>query len=300
MTVPFVRNEGPGFARDLLTLTKPEILVMSMLTAAAAAAIAPGNVGWVRASLAVLGTGLCVGSANVLNMCWERDSDRTMLRTRKRPLPAGRMRPVVALLFGLFLGAMSLLVLYGAAGVLTACLGALGLATYVLVYTPLKKVTPHALLVGAAAGALPPLMGWSAVSGRFGSGGIALFLLLLFWQVPHFLAIALFRQDDYARAGIRAMPLVWGERITRVYIRAGTVLVVASSLLLVPLAGVGAPFLLFAAPAGAWFLSVSWGSPSPLVADSWARNLFRVSLIYLPTLACGAFVDSLIKAVGGV
>src|SRR5580692_10692883 len=202
---------APSFGRavrDLARLTKPRITLIVIATCAAGMAIAPVRIPALVALLALAGTTLIVASANVLNMWWERDTDGLMARTRNRPLPAGRLPPDVALVYGLALGASSIPMLM-AVNALTAALGVLALATYVLAYTPLKRHTSLALLVGAIPGAMPPLMGWTSATGSLVAasaprmGGLLLFLLLFVWQLPHFIAIALFRAEDYARAGLK-------------------------------------------------------------------------------------------------
>jgi protoheme IX farnesyltransferase len=191
----------------------------------------------------LLGTAGTVGAANALN-CWiERDRDRLMARTRLRPLPSGRMESGVALAFGILLAVFSLPLLAMASNGLTGSLGFLALVSYVAAYTPLKPKSPMAMLVGAIPGALPPLMGWTAVTGKIGLGGLLLFGILFAWQMPHFLAIALFRKEEYRSAGYMALPLVRGDDATRVWMLVWTVVLVILSVLLVPL-GVAGPFYL--------------------------------------------------------
>ena len=202
-------------ARDLFELTKPRVTSMVVVTAGGGLWVggADPSAGVVAATLA--GTALAVASAGVLN-CWvERDSDRLMARTRRRPLAAGRVSPRAGLLFGLALGALSLPLLWLGANLLAALLAQLALWSYVLVYTPMKRHSPDALVVGAIPGAIPPLIGGAAATGELGSGALALAAILFFWQVPHFLAIALRRRDEYAAAGLKVVPVVYGERAAR-------------------------------------------------------------------------------------
>jgi protoheme IX farnesyltransferase len=186
--------------RDLVALTKPRITTLVLLTGAAGACLAPAHVPMARLLLSLVGTALIVASANALNMWWEREVDGLMSRTRGRPLPAGRMSPDLALAFGLALGVVSVPMLF-LVNVATGLLGLVSLVSYVAVYTPLKRHTHLALLVGAVPGAMPPLMGWTTVTGAIGLGGALLFAVLFLWQLPHFAAISIFRKDDYARAG---------------------------------------------------------------------------------------------------
>jgi heme o synthase len=180
-------------------------------TAAGGMWLAPGPRDAVRAVALLLGTTLVVGAANALNNWLERDVDARMRRTRDRPLPAGRLHPRVALALGLGLPAVALPALGWFTNGLTATLAALALFSYVVVYTPLKQRSPLALVVGAVPGAIPPLMGWTAVTGRLDAGGLALFAVLFCWQLPHFLAVSIYLQDDYARGGLRVFALEHGE-----------------------------------------------------------------------------------------
>src|SRR5262249_46484397 len=161
--------------------------------------------------LSLTGTALIVAAANALNMWWERDVDALMARTRNRPLPAGRLPADVALAFGLALAAASAPMLF-VVNVATGLLGVVALVSYVAVPPPLKPHPPRALFAGAVPGALPPLLGWSTVTGQVGLGGLLLFAVLFLWQVPHFAAIAIFREKDYARAGLKVVTVQHGER----------------------------------------------------------------------------------------
>ncbi|MFT7625950.1 MAG: protoheme IX farnesyltransferase, partial [Myxococcota bacterium] len=166
---------------DLVQLTKPGILTLSVLMAALGIWLAPTTVPATTVWLALLGTGLLVGSANALNMVLERDLDGLMARTKNRPLPAGRMRPGLALAWGASLGLLGTAVLWTRVNGLTASLGVLSLANYVMVYTPMKRRTPLALQVGAVSGAMPPLMGWTTVNDTLDAPGLWLFAVLFVW-----------------------------------------------------------------------------------------------------------------------
>ena len=201
--------------RDLASLAKPRLASLVIVTAAGGAALAGEPAGTGVVAGAIVGTTLVVGGANALNNFIERDSDRFMARTRNRPLPAGRMAPGVALAFGLGLTAVALPLLAWTTTPLATGLAALASALYVLAYTPLKRRTSLATLVGAVPGALPPLIGWTAVTGRADLGGLVLFALLFLWQVPHSLAIGTFRQAEYDRAGLVVFPSEHGLDATR-------------------------------------------------------------------------------------
>src|SRR5574342_451168 len=199
-------------ARDVLALGKPRLATLVVCTSAGGMWLAPGPRDAMRAAALLLGTTLVVGAANALNNWLERGVDGRMHRTRTRPLPAGRLEPWVALALGLSVPAVALPALGWFTNGLTATLAALALFSYVALYTHLKQRSPLALFVGAVPGAIPPLMGWTAVTGRVDLPGLALFGVLFFWQLPHFLAVSVYLRDDYARGGLRVFALVHGER----------------------------------------------------------------------------------------
>jgi heme o synthase len=287
---PLPRERSIGAVlTDLIALTKPRITVIVVATMLGGAWVANRylrarglpDVSGVHVALSLLATVLVVGGANALNMYMERDTDGLMERTKDRPLPAGRLSPDVALWFGLAISLASLLLFGFASNVTTTLLGAFALASYVLVYTPLKRKTPIALLVGAVPGAMPPLLGWTSVTGRIDWPGAALFGILFLWQVPHFLAITLFRTSDYRRAGLRVLPVERGERITRHHIVGYLVALVALSLLLVPLGVAGPVYLVSALLLGLGFLGFgAWGLRATS-GTRWARGLFGISILYL-------------------
>jgi len=286
--------------RDLVALTKPRITALVLLTGAAGTCLAPGRVTAAKLLLSLVGTALIVASANALNMWWERDVDALMTRTRNRPLPAGRMSPDLALAFGLALACISAPMLF-LVNVATGLLGLVALVTYVAAYTPLKRHTHLALLVGAVPGAMPPLMGWTTVTGSLATGGMLLFALLFLWQVPHFAAISIFRADDYARAGMQVVSVQHGESAARRTIAVWTVLLVGTSMLFGPLGLAGRAYTLIAAALGAGFLALalrgvvkSPGSdvPGPRRAGrSWAKAVFAYSIPYLSVLLIALLLD---------
>ncbi len=287
-------------AADLVTLTKPRITLMVVVTMLGGiwlaahhggAQAATGTGAALRLTAAVSGTALVVGSANALNMYLERFTDRLMARTRNRPLPTGRLSADLALVLGLALGVVSVPLLTFAVNAVTGLLAALALVSYVLVYTPLKRRTTHSLLVGAVPGAIPPLLGWTAVTGRIEWPGLLLFGIMFIWQVPHFLAIATFRRDDYARAGLKVLPVERGDRVTRHHIVAYLVALLAVSFSLVA-TGVGGPLYLGAAVVlgGIFFGTGLWGL-RPSAGPRWARGLFAVSIVYLVLLFAALMVS---------
>jgi len=283
----FLHGAAPVI-RDLVALTKPTITASSVMMAGGGLLLADRPVAPATASALLIGTGLAVASANALNMWVERASDGLMRRTRRRPLPAGRLAPRWALGFGVALGAAGVALLLAAVNPLTAALGLGALVAYVAVYTPLKRRTHQALLVGALPGAMPPLMGWTAATGRIELPGLALFAVLFLWQLPHFIAIAIRAGDDYARAGIRTIAAVRGDRAARAQAIAYAAGLLPTSALLVPLGVAGAVYLCGALLLGGWFLALA-----ALPSRSWSNRLFRGSLIYLPALILLLVADRL-------
>jgi len=277
--------------RDVLELTKPRITLLEVTMMLGGLALAPLHPSWVGVLGAAIGTALVVAAANAFNMYLERDSDALMERTRHRPLPAGRMHPGVALAVALVGLVASMIVLTTMVNWLTAVLGFVGFASYVFVYTPLKRYSTLALAVGAVPGAMPALMGWTAAMGSIGTIGLLYAGILFFWQIPHFLAIALYRSEDYERASLVVTPNVAGEKRTRIELLGYTIALIAVSLMLVPAGAASWLYLVVATGLGAWFLAlvVAGMAHGDLAASG--RRIFIGSLIYLPMLALGLVVD---------
>jgi protoheme IX farnesyltransferase len=277
--------------RDFSTLIKPSITLQVMITTAGGLWMAPGDLGWLALVAALIGTVFIVASANTLNCYLERDSDRFMARTANRPLPAGRMDPKTALRFGTVLALLAIPMLTFVNPV-TGLLAALALVSYVWVYTPMKQLSPHAVIVGAIPGAMPPLMGWTAVTGRVEWPGVVLFGILFLWQMPHFIAISVYRQEEYDRAGIYTVPSVFGVRAARWHMIFWTALLVPTSLLLVPLGVAG---WIYATIAGALGLGFAWWVLKGLRTKDtvkWARSFFLYTLVYLTVLFAAILVDA--------
>lgn len=267
--------------RDVAALAKPRVTAIVLLTAAGGAWLAPTHVAPGAMALLLGGTFLVVAGANALNMLLERDTDALMTRTKNRPLPAGRLSPKTVLWLGATASVVSLPILGFGVNATTALLAALANLLYVFAYTPLKRRTHLAILVGAVPGAIPPLLGWTAATGRVEAGGLVLFALLYFWQLPHFHAIALFRKEEYDRAGLEVMPSVRGVPATRRAILQSMVLAAAASVLLVPLHVVREGYLPMAVGLGAAFLGVGivdW------VRGGTAKVTFLASIAYLVAL----------------
>lgn len=289
-------KNGSIAVRDLITLAKPRITFMVVVTAAGglflskrSPLVAELPAGTIFATL--LGTALVVAGANALNMYLERDVDRGMERTKNRPLPTGRMPARAALWFGVALSAASVPLLAIGANPLTALLAVLANLLYVLAYTPLKQHSPYALHVGAIPGAIPPLLGWTAGTGRIDAAGIILFSVLFLWQIPHFVAIALFRKAEYARAGLVVLPNVVGELASRHTIVRWIFACVAASLLLVPLGLAGRGYLVIATLLGAVFFT--WGCYGLRAGSGtrWAKSLFGISILYQLALFAALALD---------
>jgi protoheme IX farnesyltransferase len=265
---------------DLVSLVKPRIMVMALLTAAGAMSLAPGTMSAVTALWLLAGTGLIVGSANTLNMWLERDIDCLMSRTKNRPLPQQRLAPTTALAFGALQGAAALPAL-AVAGVIPAALGLLALILYVGAYTPMKQRSHWAVWVGSVPGAMPALMGWTAATGRIDLPGFAVFAVLFIWQVPHTHAISIYRQREYDAAGLKTLPGTHGVAHARREILAFLVVQVAISFAPAALGVAGIPYVITAAVLGIMVLVQAFaGNGSP----KWARNVFMTSIVYMPIL----------------
>jgi protoheme IX farnesyltransferase len=281
---------------DYLALTKPGIVRMCLLMTAGGLWLAPRSVDWTVWLAALIGSGLAVASANAFNMVWERDGDRMMARTRMRPVAAGRLGAGSSSAFAGLLAVAAMIVLVLGTNLLTAGLAAFALISYVLVYTPLKRVTPLALVIGAIPGAVPPLLGWTAVTNSLDLPGAVLFAILLVWQMPHFLAISVFRKEDYAAAGIRCVPVVRGETVAKMQAIAWAALLIPVSMALTPLGVTGPVYLVAALVLGGVFLIQALrglGTQDQGASVRWARQLFVLSLVYLPALTIALVVDLL-------
>ena len=284
-TVPGAPALGHRLA-DYVELTKPRIAVMVLVTVAAGYLMAAGTDARLLPLLhTLIGTALVAGGASAWNMWIERETDARMDRTANRPLPAGRMHPIEAVVFGTALAVTGINYLYHALpSPAAAVVAALTFVTYVAVYTPLKQLTVFNTHIGAVPGALPPVIGWCAATGTLGFDAVALFLVLLFWQLPHFMAIAWMYRRDYARAGHRMIPVddPTGRRTSRAMVLWCVVLVAAS---LVPLGRgrmdwvylVGALFL------GAFFLRSTLRFQTDRT-ERQARQVLRASILYLPAM----------------
>jgi protoheme IX farnesyltransferase len=278
-------SEGIALLSALFQLTKPGVTRMVIMTTWCGAAMAPGPIAdYARLAWALFGTALVVASASALNMYLEADVDALMARTRQRPIPSGRVSAETALWFGIALALLGLPILALCVNSVTAFIGAFALFSYVLVYTPMKRISPAAVWIGAVPGAAPPLMGWTAMTSSVSFGAIAVFLLMLVWQIPHFHAIAIFRMGEYRRAGLRVLPVERGLDYTKFSIVALLILQLVVSAL-PAFAGLGGlPYIVVAAALGSIY--VAWGLAGlrPSAGAPWARSLFAASIPYLLVL----------------
>ncbi len=281
---------------DYVALTKPGILSLLLTTTVGSMLIAAEGLpplGLILATL--LGGTLAAGGANVLNCYIDRDIDARMARTRHRATVAGRISPRAALAFGLLLSAGAVVELGLLVNWLAAALALAGNLYYVLVYTKwLKRTTPHNIVIGGAAGAVPPLVGWAAATGGLAPAAWALFAVIFFWTPPHFWALALLKHGEYGRAAVPMLPVVAGEAETRRQILLYSVLLVAVCLLLVPL-GLGSLYLVAALALNALFLGLAVRLLQ-VGSKKLARQLFFYSLWYLALIFAAGVADRLVLA----
>lgn len=288
-------------ARTYIALTKPRIIELLLITTVPAMllaardlpALGAGNLAWLIVVTLVGGT-LAAGSANAINCYWDRDIDEVMNRTRRRPLPAHAISPTNALVFGIALGAIACLLLAVLVNPLASALTLLAIVIYVGVYTIwLKRTTPQNIVIGGAAGALPPVIGWAAVTNDLSATPLLLFLVVFFWTPPHFWALSIRLLRDYAAARIPMLPVVQGVPATNRQILVYTVLLVALTALLLPVGGMGVIYAVGAVLLGGWFLLEAWwlwrdGSPARAI------RVYKVSITYLAGLFAAIGVDALL------
>ena len=285
-------NTPKSIFRDLVLLMKPQITALVLITTAGGIWMAPGSIRLEALFAALFGTlGVVVG-ANTMNCYLERESDKFMGRTKNRPLPAGRVSAGKAMAYGLLLTLISGLALWYWVNLTTTYLAAIAFISYVWIYTPMKRLSPQALVVGSVPGALPPLMGWTAVTGRIDAPGLVLFAILFFWQIPHFIAIAFYRQKEYEKAGLKTFPSQYGHLNAMVQGVCWSALLVASSLLLAPLGVAGWIYTAIASILGAillWYSFLGFTTPQ---RNLWARKFFLFTLIYLTVLFGALVIDA--------
>ncbi len=278
---------------DYVNLTKPRITFLVLVTTLAGLWLgARGVPSFELVFFTLLGTGMASASAAVLNNFIDRDLDAVMERTRQRPLPSGRLRPSEALVFGGSLGLISFVMLAIFVDLLSALLALLAILFYVGIYTAwLKRMTPLCTVVGGVAGALPPVIGWTAVTNQIEPGAIVLFAILFLWQPPHFWALGLLRIDEYRRAGFPILPVIHGPDMTYRQILLYAVVLLPVSLMLYPLGVVGWGYLVVASILGLGFVALAVLVLVSPQRDRLTRSLFLYSTLYLAVLSMLMLVD---------
>ena len=293
-----VRAAGPVSRapwRDYVTLTKPRIMSLLLLTGACGMVVGAGGAPPAgRFAAAMAGLALACGGASALNHLLDRDLDRAMARTERRPVASGRVAPARALEFGLALSAASFVLLSAAVNPLTAVLALVGNLFYVLVYTRiLKRTTPQNIVIGGAAGAVPPLVGWAAATGSLTVPALALFAVVFVWTPPHFWALAILIKRDYQAAGVPMLPVVRGDRATARRILAYTLALVPVTLVPVATGTLGSAYAAAALVLGGGFAVLAWR----LARETTSRRagvLFHYSLAYLALLYVAMAADALL------
>ena len=277
--------------RDLVMLTKPRIISLLLVTTIAPMFVA-GPPSFALVIAVTIGGYLMAGGANAVNMYLDRDIDDRMARTRLRPLPSGRMTPRAVLAFGVALATAATALLAWRVNLLSAALALAGFYFYVFVYTKwLKRRTPQNIVIGGAAGAFPPLVGWAAATGRLDLTALYLFLIIFYWTPPHFWALALLKQHDYGRAGVPMAPLIWGERETMRNMIWYTLILVPVTLLPAAFGAFGAVYAVSALVLGAILLA---GTVRIMRRAEWvptAWSVYKYSLLYLALLFAAMVVD---------
>ena len=288
----------PADWRDFLSLTKPRVMSLVIFTGLCGLIAAPGSIHPVIGFTAILCIALGAGGAAALNQWWEADIDAGMRRTAARPIPAGRMHPISARDFGVGLSVASVLIMGLAVNWLAGAILAISIVYYAVVYTIwLKPRTPQNIVIGGGAGAFPPLIGWVAVTGDITLMPVLLFAIIFFWTPPHFWALALFVQTDYAKVGIPMLPVVAGEKVTRQQILAYSVLLLPLSLTPWWIGGTGVVYGISAAILSSLFLLLSLpvafrtaAEDDPMKPE---KRLFAYSVLYLFALFAALVVDRL-------
>ena len=290
-SAPLDAFSGPGSeVRDWFTLLKPRVLTLVVYSGVAGLLVAPGYINPVLAITAILAITIAAGAAGAINMWYDRDIDAVMKRTINRPIPAGRIAPDSALAYGVGLAVFSVALMGLATNWLAAGVLAASILFYVFIYTVwLKRRTPQNIVIGGAAGAFPPLIGWVAVTGSISAEPLVLFAIIFFWTPPHFWALSLFAHADYARAGVPMLPVVAGARETRRQVLIYTIMLLPVGLLPWIMGFSGWLYGGAALCLGLWFLRHAWAvwtdaqdeSGRSLAGDVAAKKCFKYSISYL-------------------
>jgi protoheme IX farnesyltransferase len=290
---------APTLSRDLISLTKPRIISLLLVTTVAPM-YAAGSPSLLTVLIVTIGGYLMAGGANAVNMYLDRDIDDVMARTKLRPIPSGRMTPVQVLAFGIACATFATWLLAQFVNVLAAGMALAGFYFYVFIYTRwLKRTSPQNIVIGGAAGAFPPLVGWAAVTGTLDLSALCLFLIVFYWTPPHFWALALLKQVDYGRAGVPMAPLVWGEKETMHQMVWYTVILLAMTLLPVLFGAFGLFYFLSAVILGALLMGGVLrivrlaAAGAPWTGPAWW--VYKYSLLYLALLFVAMAID---RAIG--
>jgi protoheme IX farnesyltransferase len=304
-SAPLGTSEDLDFSevRDWFALLKPRVMTLVVFSGLVGLLVAPGHLHPVLAITAILCIAIAAGAAGAINMWYDRDIDAVMRRTSNRPIPAGRIRPQAALSFGVFLAVAAVVLMGLATNLAAAAVLAVSIAFYVFVYTMwLKRRTPQNIVIGGAAGAFPPMIGWAAVTGHVSVEALVMFAIVFFWTPPHFWALALYASGDYQRAGVPMLPVVSGARETRRQIWLYSLLLVPLSLVPVAIGMSGPAYGAAAAVLGGFFLHYMWRvkrdaqdeQGNSQTNDAPARAAFRFSILYLFALFTALAADKLV------
>ena len=293
-----------GSAGDFVALLKPRVMSLVVFTALVGIVLAPGGIHPVIGFAALLAIAVGAGASGALNMWYDADIDRVMRRTRGRPVPAGRVSPREALAFGLTLAVGAVTVLGLFANWVAAGLLAFTIFFYAVVYTMwLKRWTPQNIVIGGAAGALPPVIGWAAVTGTVSVESLVLFAIIFLWTPPHFWALSLYRADDYERAGVPMLPVVAGAAATRRQILIYSVVLAVAAMAPFVLGFGGRLYGAVAAVTGVIFVAFAvrvFRSRDDQAGESAARNLFAYSILYLFLLFAVLLAEALLTGAGAM
>lgn len=288
-TVPLPQERT--LLQDLVMLTKPRIISLLLVTTVAPMFVA-GNPSWDLVLIVLLGGYLMAGGANAVNMYMDRDIDDRMARTRLRPIPSGRMSGTSVLAFGVALATAATFLFGFFVNVISAALALAGFYFYVFIYTRwLKRTTPQNIVIGGAAGAFPPLVGWAAMTGRIDLAAVYLFLIVFYWTPPHFWALALLKQRDYTKAGVPMAPLVWGERETMNQMVWYTLILIPITVLPVTFGAFGWIYLVSSLVLGLILLGgvLKMRATKEWTAPAWW--VYKYSLLYLALLFVAMAAD---------
>jgi protoheme IX farnesyltransferase len=282
---------------DYYELSKPRIIVLLLITTAASMVMAARGVPSLQLVFWTLLAGaLAAASAGAFNCVWDADIDRIMKRTQSRPIPQGRLSLRSATIYACLAGILSFTLFYVFVNPLAAWLSLAGNAYYVIIYTMwLKRITPLNIVIGGAAGSVPPLVGWAAVTHQIGGPALGLFALIFLWTPPHFWSLALMTETEYGKANIPMLPNVCGRERTKREIVYYSLVLVAASLCLYPLHVMGTFYFAAAAVLGAIFVRDAWQTWREQNGTQLARNLFRYSLVYLALMCAAMVIDRIVS-----